>query len=290
MGLVSANEIVRDAYRHGYGVAAINCQGGNYDIMRAVIEAASEERAPVIVAIHPGNTGYYGLSWAPQAVRLLAQAVEVPVALHLDHGQDVGTVRTAIELGYTSVMLDYSTKSLDENVAGTSEVLEVARPQGITVEAELGELRRNPGDTETTPSAAENLVDPAHVEQFLSRAPVDMLAVGIGNAHGFYKGDPDIRLDLLEQVSRVAGETPLVLHGTTGIPEETVRKCIELGMAKINFGTIIRTASLEYLRGGLEGDCDYRGHLWRLLEHVKDRLKEDVRKLLRLTGSSGHAS
>ena len=289
MPVVSGKEVVRHAYENGYAVAAINCQGGNYDLLRAVVEAAAEEKAPVIVAVHPNNTGYYGLEWAPEAVRILIRDMGIPVAVHLDHGQDIPTVIRAARSGYSSVMIDYSARSLQENIEATCRILDEARPHGVSVEAELGELLRNAGDTETTPSAADNLVDPTHVSHFLSKAPVDMLAVGIGNAHGFYKGTPNIRLDLLTRVREVACETPLVLHGTTGIPEDIVRKCVELGMAKVNFGTQLRVAYLNYLNEALQGEFDHSGHAWRLLEHVKERLKTDIRKIIRLTGGSGRA-
>lgn len=289
MPIVPGHEIVKTAYESGYGVAAINCQGGNYDIVRAVLDTANEEMAPVIVAIHPNNTAYYGLDWGPHLVRHLARDLRIPVAVHLDHGSDVPTVIQAVNAGYSSVMIDYSSKSLSKNIAATRAVLEAARPAGVGVEAELGELRRNEGDTETTPSAKENLVDPAVVKEFIQETRVDMLAIGIGNAHGFYKGEPEIRLDLLAAVRRVAGNTPLVLHGTTGIPEDTVRECISQGMAKVNFGTIVRTQFVRYLRDGMSNEDIHRGHPWRLLQHAHTAIKEDIRRILRLTGSSNRA-
>jgi ketose-bisphosphate aldolase len=219
------------------------------------------------------------------------------VGVHLDHGQNIEAVEEAVELGYTSVMIDYSTKPLEENIKATSRVIAAARNRGVSVEAELGELQRNQGagaggsagGGAGAASAAENLVDPRHVEQFLSEAPVDMLAVGIGNAHGFYKGTPNIRLDLLQEVNKVSGGTPLVLHGTTGIPPETVKACISNGMAKINFGTAVRVGFIDYLTAGANGEFEHKGHIWRLCRYAKDRVKEDIRTIIRLTGSAGRA-
>jgi ketose-bisphosphate aldolase len=287
MNIVPSAEIVTDAARNGYAIAAINCQGGNYDIVRAVLETADEERAPVILMAYEKNTEYYGLGWLPTLARALGSSYSIPVAVHLDHGQNIDAVVSACDLGYTSVMIDYSTKPLEDNIAAAHQVLAAARRNGVSVEAELGELQRNQGDE--APSAAENLVDPRHVERFLGEAPVDMLAVGIGNAHGFYKGTPDIRLDLLQEVKEVAGDTPLVLHGTTGIPQETVKACISNGMAKINFGTAVRVGFIDYLTAGANGEFDHNGHIWRLCRYAKDRVKEDIRTIIRLTGSAGRA-
>lgn len=289
MSLVTSGDIVGKAAENRYAIPAINCQGGNYDLVRAIVETAHEERAPIIVASHPNNTQYYGLDWAPFVVSHLLRTYAVPVAVHLDHGQDIEVVERATTLGYTSVMIDYSTKSLEENVAAAQRVLKVAHKRNISVEAELGELQRNEGDTETTPSAAENLVDPAHVQEFLAQAPVDMLAVGIGNAHGFYKGEPNIRVDLVSEVRKVSGATPLVLHGTTGIPEDVVKECIANGMAKINFGTMIRVNFMEYVKEALDGALEHKGHIWRVMHYAMKKVKEDVRYIIKLTGSAGKA-
>lgn len=283
--IVSSSEIVHDAWQHRYAVAAINCQGGNYDIVRAVIEAAQEEQAPVILAAYAGNTEYYGLAWLPKVVEALKEEFEATVAVHLDHGLDVSVVEQAVDSGYTSVMIDYSKEALDDNVAACRRVIEAARPKGVSVEAELGELHRN--DRSGPRSAAENLVDPDDVQYLLQNAPVDMLAVGIGNAHGFYKGTPNIRLDLLEQVREVSADTPLVLHGTTGIPEKTVSACIAAGMAKVNFGTAIRVGFLRHLKAAIEDEEICRGHAWRACRYASAKTKDDIKRLLRLVGSSG---
>jgi ketose-bisphosphate aldolase len=285
MSIVSSAEIVTKAWKEGYAVAAINCQGGNYDIVRAIMETAAEERAPVILMAYAANTAYYGLGWLPKLVSTLEGDFDIPVAVHLDHGQNVELVKRGTELGYSSVMIDFSTKPLAENIEATKAVLSAAHPKGISVEAELGELLRNEGDVALR--AAENLVDPEDVRQFLEQTPVDMLAVGIGNAHGFYKGEPNIRIDLLERVREVAGDTPLVLHGSTGIPEATVKSCIKNGMAKINFGTVVRVKFVEYLKEGLGGAVEHKGHAWRVCQYAEQKIKQEIRGIIRLTGSSG---
>lgn len=298
MPLVPAAEIVARAARGGYAVPAINCQGGNYDIARAVVETAAEESAPVILMAYQANTAYYGLGWLPRlAAHLVGEdfasgpghTAGPPVAVHLDHGQDVETVKRAIAAGYTSVMIDYSTRPLEENIAAVREVREAldAAPGSVSLEAEIGELQRN--DPSGPAAEPRNLVDPEDVRRFVSEVSVDMLAVGIGNAHGFYKGEPNIRTDLLAQVKEIVGDLPLVLHGTTGIPEKTVRECIAGGVAKINFGTIVRVEFVRFVEEALADDAA-KGHIWRVLASAKDRIKTRVREIIRLTGSAGRAS
>ena len=286
MAIAYGRDVVAKAADGGYAVAAINCQGGNYDLVRAIIETAEEERAPVIVMAYQANTTYYGIDWLPQLATHLAERVSIPVVTHLDHGHDPDTVKSAVDAGYTSVMIDYSQRSLAENIAATRVVIEHATRVGVSVEAELGQLQRN---DQTSGKPIANLVEPGDVEEFLSAVPVDMLAVGIGNAHGFYKGEPNIRLDLLERVKAVAPDTPLVLHGTTGIPEPTVTECISRGVAKINFGTLVRTKFFQYVAEAIDGAADHNGHIWRVMEYACEAIKSEIRSIIRITGSAGRA-
>ena len=292
MGLVNSRDIVRDAAERGFAVAAINCQGGQYDIVRAIMETAAEERAPIILMAYEANTAYYGLDWLPRLASVLVQRFDVPTAVHLDHGSVPELVEQAAGSGFTSVMIDYSKKPLEENIEVTRRIIAAARPRGVSVEAEIGELQRNEsgggaGGDARAPEEPKNLVDPEHVRRFLASVDVDMLAVGIGNAHGFYKGEPHIRVDLLKEVRAIAGDTPLVLHGSTGIPEAVVKECIREGIAKINYGTIVRHNYFEYIRAGIGLEDEHKGHAWRLARYAMQRLKEDIRGIIRLTGSSG---
>ncbi len=280
MALVSAAELVRSAFTEGYAVAAVNTQGGNYDLVRAIVEAAAEERSPIILQAYESNTSYYGMDWLPLIAEYFSRKYDLPIAVHLDHGSSVDKVLQAVEAGFTSVMLDLSHADLGDNIRGVNEVIAQARPKGISVEAELGVVGR------ASDSSSSGCADAAEVAMFLAQAPVDMLAVGIGNAHGFYTGEPNIRLDLLREIRDRSGDTPLVLHGTTGIPEETVARCIQLGMAKINYGTLLRTRLLGYLQEEA-GDPVHNGHAWKVSQAVCQRLREDIRPIIRLLGSSG---
>lgn len=296
MAVVNGGELVREAFRNGYAVPAINTQGGAYEIVRAILEAAAEERSPILLMAYETNTTYYGLGWLPFLAQRLSAETGSTLGVHLDHGRSVETAIAAVDAGYTSVMIDYSAQPLGENISATNQVIAYARSRGVAVEAELGELGRAAVRNASVAEAAsggepgegnEHLVRPGDVKQFLDACSVDMLAIGIGNAHGFYEGEPGIRLDLLREVRSLSGDTPLVLHGSTGIPDPVVRNCIEGGMAKINFGTLIRTRALQHLSGALDGGCEHGGHLWRVNQHVCAKLKEDVRPLFRLCGSAG---
>jgi ketose-bisphosphate aldolase len=284
MPLVTCKKIVADAQHGGYAIAAMNSNGGNYDILRACLETAEELRAPIITQCYVRNGKYAGLGYIAHAAKYLFEqfAPGVPVALHLDHGQTFEDCVEAVRAGFTSIMYDGSKLPLAENIAATKKVVEMARAVGLTVEAELGQLLG--GESDPNSPAIVQVED---VKTFTAEVQVDMLAVAIGNSHGYYKGDPIINFERLEQV-RAVTDIPLVLHGCTGMSEETVRQCIRLGMAKINFGTMLRNNYLKYYDEAYH-TTDHQGHPWRCMEFAKDKLKNDVRWILQLTGSEGKA-
>ena len=182
-------------------------------------------------------------------------------------------------------MIDVSAKPIEENAAMTNEVLKVAQCFDVPVEAEVGELLRL--DNLGAVMENKNIVDPEEVRRFLALCTPDSLAIGIGNAHGYYKGEPDIHLEVLEAVRKFT-DIPLVLHGCTGMKEEIIKEAIGLGVAKINFGTEIRYKYVEYLEEGMQA-LDHQGHSWKLSRFANEKLQEDVRKIILLAGSQGKA-
>lgn len=268
------------AAQKGYAIPAINTQGGNYDIIRAVCAAAEELRSPVILAHYVSTGAYSGNDWFVQVAKWCAEKVSVPVSIHLDHGDGFGICMEALRLGFTSIMIDGSAKPVAENAALTNEVCKVAKCFGVPVEAEIGELQRL---EEGVVQENKNIADPAQVREFLELCRPDSLAIGIGNAHGYYQGEPDIRLDVLREVRRFS-DIPLVLHGCTGMSESVIREAISLGVSKINFGTEIRYKYVEHYQEGLD-TMDHQGHSWRLSRFASDALMEDVRKIILLSGS-----
>ena len=284
MPLAPSKPMVQKAHENGYAVAAINSNGGNYDIMRACLETAEELKAPLIINVYAKNARYQGMSYVGAAARHMIDelAPSIPVSIHLDHGQTFADCVDALRSGFTSIMCDGSELSLEENIALTQKVVEIASAVGVSVEAEVGQLLKGESDLDSPLIATVE-----DVQQFTTEVQVDMLAVAIGNSHGYYKGEPQINLARLREV-RAITNVPLVLHGCTGMPEETVKECIAIGMAKINFGTMLRNNFLTYLEDAYH-NIDHQGHPWRCKEYAKDKLKEDVHWILSLTGAEGKA-
>ena len=287
MPLTDTATLVRRAREGGYAVVQFNTNGATYDLTRAVVEAADEAGAPIILGAYEANLGYRGYAYAAMQMRHFAQQAKVPVAVHLDHGTTPDACRQAIEHDFTSVMIDGSKMPLDENIAQTQQVVELAKPRGVSVEAEIGELQTlNP---DGSMNEVRNLSDPEQARRISHECDIDMLAVGIGNAHGFYKDAPDIRFDLLEKLAE-ASRVPLVLHGSTGLDDDVIRRCVSMGMAKINLGTLLRTRCVEFTADALaEGKDAHKNHPWRVGQAVKDKLKPLVRHALDVSGSTGQA-
>ena len=284
MALVDAATLVRHASKNGYCVVQINTNGGTYDITRAIVETADEEQAPVIIGEYEKNLTYCGFEYSAMQMRFLGWRAKVPVAIHLDHGASIESCAHAIEAGFTSVMIDGSHLPIAQNIEQTKKVVAMAHAKAISVEAEVGELQKlNP---DGSMSDVKNLSDPAEVVA-MSETGIDMLAVGIGNAHGFYKEAPNIRFDLLEKLA-AASKVPLVLHGSTGLSDEVIQRCVKMGMAKANLGTLIRTRFIEYL-GKAIAENKHQNHPWRAREAAKEMLKPEIRHMLRVCGSSGRA-
>ena len=283
--LVTNKENLIEASKNGYAIPALNTQGGNYDIIWAACRAAEEMKSPIILAHYVSTGAYSGHDWFVQVCKWCADKVSVPVSIHLDHGADFDICMEALKLGFTSVMIDGSTSPIEENAAMTNEVIKVAKCFGVPVEAEIGELLRL--DNMGTVMENKNIVDPCEVKEFLGLCQPDSLAIGIGNAHGYYKGEPDIHLEVLEAVRKFT-DIPLVLHGCTGMKEEIVKEAIKLGVAKINFGTEIRYKYVEHYEEGLK-TLDHQGHSWKLSQFANDRLTEDIKDIIRLAGSEGKA-
>lgn len=283
--LVSSQEMLQKAYRGGYAVPAVNTQGGTYDIIRAICLAAEQTGSPVILAHYLSTGAYAGHAWFAQTAAWMANQVSVPVAIHLDHGDTFEHCIEMLRYGFTSVMYDGSAYSLEENAERTNQVIRACHAVDVPVEAEIGELARLDDQGQITGSS--NVADPEKVKAFLSLCKPDSLAIGIGNAHGFYKGPVNIRVDVLERC-REFTDVPFVLHGCTGMDDSLVKRSIEAGVAKINFGTQVRYQYVDYIRQGLAEGID-QGHAWRLSQYACEHLIPDIKKIIELAGSAGKA-
>lgn len=237
MRLLPMKTLMSKAYEDGYAVPAFNC--ASLEMIQCVLRTAAELRSPVILGIHPVEVAYFGSAAVPVAIaREVGADLDIDVAIHLDHGDSETSVMRAIRGGFSSVMFDGSSLSIDENVAQTARVVEIAHKVGVTVEGEVGTI----GMTDEFGAKLENahLSDPDWAER-LANTGIDCLAVAIGNAHGFYEGVPELRFDLVEEI-RERISIPMVLHGGTGIPRDQVQRAISLGVAKMNVGTALRYA------------------------------------------------
>jgi ketose-bisphosphate aldolase len=284
MPLIDSASLVRHAQQNRYAVVQVNTNGGTYDITRAIIEVAEEEQSPIILGAYEANLAYRGHEYAAMQMRFFGERAKVPVAVHLDHGSSVDACRRAIDAGFTSVMIDGSHLPIEKNIEQTKQVIALAKPRNVSIEAEVGELQKLAADGSV--AEVKNLSDPAEVAK-ISACGIDMLAVGIGNAHGFYKDAPNIRFDLLEQLA-AASKAPLVLHGTTGLADDVIRRCVSMGMAKANLGTLIRTRCVQFTAQVIAED-QHKNHPWRVGQAVKDRLKPEIRHALQVAGSCGRA-
>lgn len=234
--LVNSKKMLLAAQEGGYAVAAFNVE--NMEMVKAVIKTAVENKAPVIIQTTPSTVRYASLKMFYAMVKAEAEKVCVPVALHLDHGSSFDLAVQGIKEGYTSIMIDGSHESFEDNIAVSKAVVAVARPNNIAVEAELGKVGGKEDDLEVE---VDTNTDPQEAKEFVERTGVDSLAVAIGTAHGFYVGDPKLDKARLDEIKKLVS-IPLVLHGASGVSDADVADCIRRGICKVNFATDLRVA------------------------------------------------
>ncbi len=236
MPLVTSEKLLLDAQKGGYAVGAFNIE--NMEMAQAVIAAAEEMNAPVIMQTTPSTIKYAGLDLYYANVAALARNSYVPVAIHLDHGSSFELAVQAIRAGYTSVMIDGSHSVFEENIAITKKVVDVAKPNNIPVEAELGKVGGKEDDLD---GGNGGYTVPEEALEFARATGISSLAVAIGTAHGVYIGEPKLDVERLKQIRRIV-DIPLVLHGASGLSDESVIECIKEGICKVNFATELRIA------------------------------------------------
>ncbi len=233
MGLVTSKEMLKKAYEGGYAIGAFNVN--NMEIIQGIVEAASALNAPVILQVSAGARKYANPVYLKKLVEAAIECnklngKDIPVVLHLDHGPDFETCKACIDSGFTSVMIDGSKYSFEENVRLTKQVVEYAHPRGVVVEAELGKLAGIEDDVNVSSDDAM-YTDPDEAYEFVKQTGCDSLAIAIGTSHGAYKfkGEPKLRFDILEKVQEKLPGFPIVLHGASSVPQEFVKMCNEYG-------------------------------------------------------------
>ena len=282
MPFVTSREMLSDAEKNGYAVGAFNCE--NMEMVKAVISAAEDERAPVMIQTTPSTVRYGTLETFVGIVSAEARKAAVPVCLHLDHGNSFELVVRAIKAGYTSVMIDGSKYPFEENVAFTKRAADVAAAAGIPCEAELGRVGGKEDDLKAEGDAH---TDPQEAQEFVNRTGAASLAVGIGTAHGFYTGTPVLDKERLSEIHGVV-DLPLVLHGASGLSNEEIDDCVRRGIAKVNFATELRKAYTDAVKALIREKPSVFDPK-ELGRAGMEKVKERVQKRMRVCGCVGKA-
>jgi len=283
--LVSMKDLLQKARQDGYAVGAFNLN--NLEFTQAILQAAQQERAPVICGVSEGAAKYmggYSVVTAMVMALMKEYKITVPVAVHLDHGSSFEACIKAIHAGFTSVMIDGSHHPLAENIALTKRVVEVAHALGVSVEAELGRIAGQEDDLSVT-EAEQSYAIPDECETLVKATGIDCLAPALGSVHGPYKGKPQLGFQRMEVIGKITG-IPLVLHGGTGIPLEDIQRAISLGTAKINVNTENQLAAARAVREALIAKpemYDPRKYLGPAREAIKEAVVAKIREF----GSSG---
>ena len=308
MALSTNKKLLNLAKKGGYAVGAFNMN--NLEILQAIVSAGEAERSPAIIAVSEGAIQYAGLPFIVSMARIASEWASIPLSLHLDHGKDLEVIRSCVENGFTSVMIDGSHLPFQENIDVTKKVVEMASPRGISVEGELGRLKGIEEKVSVSDQEAF-LTDPQAAEEFVKKTGVDSLAVAIGTSHGAYKFKGESKLDFerLAEIGRRV-DIPLVLHGASGvpkpilekaerfgaklpgakgIPDEAIQRAISLGICKINIDTDLRLSFVGAIREVLTTkpeEFDPR----KIIGPGREAIKQTVQSKMRLFGSSGKAN
>lgn len=282
MPLVTSEAMLLSAQKGGYAVGAFNVE--NMEMAQAVIAAAEELEAPVMVQTTPSTVKYGGLALYRANVAALARRAKVPVAMHLDHGNSFDLAAQALREGYTSIMIDGSHEGFEENVALTQRVAAMCRPNQVPVEAELGKVG---GKEDDLNGGAGGYTEPLEAKEFVERTGVSSLAVAIGTAHGVYAGVPKLDVERLKEIRKVV-EIPLVLHGASGLTDESVRECIAEGICKVNFATELRIAYSDGIKKVLSEQPEvFDPKVYS--KTGREMVKELVKNRMRVCGCQGKA-
>ncbi len=311
MALVTTKEMFQKAYAGGYAIGAFNVN--NMEIVQGITEAAKEENAPVILQVSAGARKYAKHNYLVKLVEAALLETDLPIALHLDHGEDFEICKSCIDGGFTSVMIDGSKHSFEDNIALTKKVVEYAHAHGCVVEGELGKLAGIEDDVNVSDADA-SFTRPEEVEEFVSRTGVDSLAIAIGTSHGAFKfkpgQKPQLRFDILEEVGRRLPNFPIVLHGASsvsqeyveiirnnggklddaiGIPEDMLRQAAKMAVCKINIDSDLRLAFTAGVRQHIMNNpshFDPRQFLSPGRDFVKALVKHKITEVLGCSGAA----
>lgn len=283
MALVTTKKMLLDAQKNGYAVGAFNVE--NMEMVMAVVSAAEETKSPVIMQTTPSTVKYADFDYFYANVKVAAQKANIPVAIHLDHGNSFELAMKAYRNGYTSIMIDGSHSGFEENIALTKSVVDVCKNGNVPVEAELGKVGGKEDDLD---GGDGGYTDPSQAKEFVQRTGADSLAISIGTAHGVYKGEPKLDLNRLSQIREVV-DIPLVLHGTSGVPDEIVTECVNRGICKVNYATDLRIAFTKGVKKVLDENPDTIDPK-KYNSQGREEVKEYVKSKMIVVKSAGKAN
>lgn len=286
--LVKPAELFAKALNSGYAIGAFNTS--NLEIAQAIVGAAEAQSSPIIVQTSEGAIEYAGLHQIAAIISSLAADASVPVVMHLDHGKSFEIAKDCIEAGYTSVMIDLSKKEFADNIAETKKVVDYAHSRGVWVEAELGAILGHEGALglggDGTPE--DMLTDPKQAKQFVEETGVDALAVSVGTIHGAFTGQEYLRFDLIKEIEKVIPETPLVLHGASGLAAEHLKEAATTNVCKVNIDTEMRIAfekAVQAYFGEKHDKVDPR----KIIGPGRDAIQQVVEEKIKIFGSNQKA-
>jgi len=281
--LTNTAQMLQQAHQAGYAVGHFNIN--NLETIQAILAGAQAKRSPVILGVSKSALKYAGLENLTHLVQDMSAHLDIPIALHLDHGPSIELACQCIDAGFTSVMIDASSLPYADNVAATRAVIAYARPRGVCVEAEIGAL----AGTEDNVSVTEADARYTKLEEavsFVTDTEVDSLAIAIGTAHGVYHGEPKLDFDRLAAIHRALPHTPLVLHGSSGVPADSLRQAIAHGIAKINIDTDLRQAFLRTVKAELDANPE-NVDLRAILGAGRSAIQSVVEAKIDIFGSAG---
>ena len=311
MALVNTKKMFEMAYKNGYAIGAFNVN--NMEITQGIIEAVAEEKAPLILQVSRGGRKYASLSYLRAIIDVVVEEnPDIPIAINLDHGDNLETCKQFVDAGFTSVMIDASSKPFEENIAITKQVVEYAHPRDVVVEAELGQLGGIEEDVVGVDDVSKHVADPDQVQEFVEKSGCDSLAIACGTSHGAYKFKtaPKLAFDVIEEVQKRLPGFPLVMHGSStvlkefvdlinkyggqmpnamGVPEDMVSRASKMGMCKVNIDTDLRlalTAKIRQVFAEKPGEFDPR----KYLGPGREAIKEMVKHKLHVVGCAGKAA
>jgi len=284
MLLENMKAMLNKAVGDSYAIGAFNML--DYNSAKAVVQSAEEANAPVVIQTSAKTVIFWGAAAIISWVKQLVGSTSVPIALHLDHCEDLDLIKECIDSGWTSVMIDASSKPFEENLALSRQVVQMARPKDVTVEAELGAIVGVEDDIHVKEQQA-HLADPQQAIKFCAEVKPDCFAPAIGTAHGIYKGEPKIAYDRLKEIAAKT-KVPIALHGGTGLGDEVFKKCISLGCAKVNISTQLKYAFIDgFVAYHNEHNTEYNP--LKVIDAQFKELKAGIIEKIKLFGSAGKA-